>query len=317
MAGAFGGALLSRSSALAITPAAPIRWRGVALGAETEIILHHDDGEAALQVLEDCRAEIERLENLFSLYKPQSALVELNRAGSIKQPAFEFVELLSRSEALSIATHGAFDITVQPLWELYSNHFKQRPVLSEGPSIAAIENTRRLVDYRLVAVSPEKIEFRRKGVKITLNGIAQGFITNRIAMLLKRRGFGQVLLNIGEVHGIGVKPSGKAWRGGIVEPGTDKFLTAIPLVDQAMATSTGYGTRFGGHEKYHHLFDPNSGTSALRYKSVSVIANDATIADALSTAFSSMPLDAIKSVVGQFDGCSALILTNTDELIEI
>ena len=317
MAGAVGGALVNVPVVFSKEKLLAYRWQGVALGAKTEIVLHHVNRAEAFAILHECRLEIERLENLFSLYKPDSAIAKLNRRGWIENPAFEFVEILSRSEALSIATQGAFDITVQPLWELYSNHFKRATATSGGPSKSQIEQVLKLVDYRLISVSAQKIEFGREGMGITLNGIAQGYITNRVAAVLKRRGYGQVLLNIGEVHGIGRKPSGAAWRASIADPETGNFLKAVPLDDQAMATSAGHGTRFSTGDKFHHLFDPNAGKSTNRYRSVSVVAKDATNADALSTAFSAMPMNMIKRVLQDFAGTRAIIIRNNGKMVEI
>src|SRR5690606_25361324 len=93
-------------------------WTGVALGAPASITLVHPDRAHARATLQACVAEIDRLESIFSLYRPHSALVRLNRAGMLDRPPQELVELLSFGMSLARLSDGAFDPTVQPLYRL-------------------------------------------------------------------------------------------------------------------------------------------------------------------------------------------------------
>ena len=93
-------------------------WRGTALGALTSMTLVHPDRGHARATIARCVDEIERLEAIFSLYRPDSALVRLNDTGHLDDPPGELVELLSFALALARRSGGAFDPTVQPLWML-------------------------------------------------------------------------------------------------------------------------------------------------------------------------------------------------------
>ncbi len=270
------------------------RWRGVALGAEAELVLHHENADAVKDLVGMCLAEVRRLEQVFSLYSPVSAVSVLNRDGRLDDPPPELLELLAQARTISERTGGAFDITVQPLWRLYADAV----AISHVPDKAAIDAARRLVDYRAVEISPTSVAFARPGMAITLNGIAQGYITDAVATLLHRHGMTNVLVNMGEIRALGAHPDGRPWRIELDKQGHDP----IHLRDRAVATSAGAGFTFGGDPAMHHLFDPSTGRSPDRWQSVSVIAARATIADALSTAFMSMHRTDASHVAAEF-GC--------------
>ena len=131
----------------------------------------------------------------------------------------------------------------------------------------------------------------RRGAAITLNGIAQGFATDRVVERLRQAGLSTTLVDIGEIRAIGARPEGTPWRVGLGDPDRPGVLTeTVDLVDRAVATSAGAGFRFDSEGRFTHLFDPATGRSPQRYSTVSVMAPTATEADALSTAFSLMPL---------------------------
>ena len=267
-----------------------VRWQGVALGAEAELILNHPDPKKAKAVLNLVQAEIRRLEKVFSLYDKSSAIFKLNKFGALDTPPLDLIRCLDDAANISKITDGAFDITVQPLWNLYARHFAEESASSNGPGEEAVKTVSSLIDYQAVHFTSQKISFTKPGMAITLNGIAQGFITDRVTELLRKQGFKNVLVNLGEVRGSGHREDGSIWQVGIQSPdGSRTINQKIPLYNKAIATSGAYGTRFGETGKHHHLFDPKTGQSGNVWDSVSVIADDATRADALSTAFYNLP----------------------------
>ena len=138
---------------------------------------------------------------------------------------------------------------------------------------------------------------------VTLNGIAQGFITDRVAALFRRNGVDDVLLDLGEIRGVGRHPAGRPWRAAIVDPANpDRRLGRIDLTERALATSGGYGTLFDAEGNFSHLIDPRTGRTAPAARSLTVAAPDATTADGLSTAFALMDESAIAAVVATARG---------------
>ena len=285
----------------------PHRWSGIALGAAAEIVLHDPDGARARRLVARCVAEIDRLEDVFSLYRPESALCRLNRTGRLTAPPLELVALLAEARFFSERSEGAFDITVQPLWRLYAAHFARPGAHASGPAEAEIERARALVDYRAVEIEAAELRFARPGMAVTLNGIAQGYITDRVAALLRDAGMAQVLLDIGECRALGRHPDGRPWRVGLRRAAQPETVArTVALADRAVATSAGIASPFDSSGRHHHLFDPATGRPARMEGQVSVIAPSATMADALSTALAVSPPARAAACAARFPEISVL-----------
>lgn len=283
------------ATARAETDPASTAWRGTALGSPASMSIVHPDRARARASVAGCVHEIARLEAILSLYRPDSALSRLNAEGELREPPHELLELLSFALALSQRSGGAFDPTVQPLYRLYADHFAAPGAPTSGPAPAAIARVLRSVDFRAVELRADRIRLGRRGMALTLNGVAQGFITDRIADRLRAAGYDHVLVDLGEARALGQRPGGGAWRAAIGDP-LEPALTrvSLPLGDApgafaALATSAGAGTRFGTDPRVHHLLDPRTGRSANHWRSVSVAAARATVADGLSTTLALVP----------------------------
>ena len=285
------------------------RWEGTALGADAAITLGGVGEAEASALIAECLSEIERLEREFSLYREDSSLVRLNRRGALEMPSAEFVELLDLSRAISEATKGVFDPTVQPLWHAYTEG------RSTHESVAA---ARALIGFRNVSWDAERVAFARAGMAMTLNGIAQGYITDRIADLLRRRGLASVLVNLGEYRAIGSHPEARPWQVGIQDPrSAGGLIDIVELADNAVATSGGYGARLGPGPGINHLFDPRDGSSAQLYLSVSVLHPRAAVADGLSTAFSFLNEGEIRDAARAFTGARAILVRQDGSLARV
>lgn len=286
----------------------PISWRGTALGADAAITLYHPDREVGARLVAGCVAEVRRLERIFSLFDEDSSLSRLNRDGYLQNPPSELIALLIESQRIGVWTGGAFDVTVQPLWQLYRDHFSRPDADAAGPPAVDVDRVRRLVDYRAIKFGSDRIQFDRPDMAITLNGIAQGFITDQMTERLKAGGVDRVLVDMGELRALGRHPDGRSWRVGLKDPVSPGDVSQIiDLDDRAVASSGGYGTRFGVHGQLHHLFDPRTGTSSVHHAGVTVLAPSATLADGLSTGFSALSADRIRVLLkGQTD-ISALV----------
>ena len=311
-----GGLALAGNLRAATAPAVET-WRGVALGARASITICHRDTASARRLLARAVAEVRRLEDVLSLYRAGSAIVELNIRGRLDYPPPDLVHVLSLAQSFADATDGAFDPTVQPLWTLYAAHFARTGADPEGPDARSVHRVRALVDYRNMSVDTRFIRLAHPGMGITLNGIAQGFITDRVTELLRNEGLRDVLVDLGEIRGLGRHAAGRPWTVGL-EHGVDADAAeSLTLDDRAVATSAGAATRFESTGRHHHLFDPRTGESSRRYRAVTVVAPTATVADALSTAFASMPVEDIGSVLARYGGATARITTEGGESLRL
>lgn len=251
-----------------------VTWRGRALGAPATLILHHPDRAAAERLVAGCVAELDRLEAILSLYRPDSTLSELNRTGALAAPPPELVAILVDCRRFHALTAGAFDPTVQPLWRLYARHFAAGA--AEGPPPADVAAALATVGLDGVRAGPDRIALTRPGMALTLNGIAQGWITDRIADRLRAAGVTSTLVDMGEIRGLGPNP----WQVGVA--GTD---AAVALTDRAIATSAPRGFAFDAGGRFTHIIDPRTGATPARFARITVTAPTAAEADALSTGF--------------------------------
>ncbi|MBB4018969.1 thiamine biosynthesis lipoprotein [Chelatococcus caeni] len=315
-AAAAGLALLPTGGALAhAADGKVVVWRGTALGAVATLRIHHRDRTAAERLAARAVAEVRRLEGLFSLYRDDSALVALNRRGVLEAPPPELVTVVEECRRFHTLTGGAFDPTVQPLWELYTRHFAQEAAAPDGPPANRLAETLQKVGLQHVMADRDRIAFARPGMALTLNGIAQGWITDRVVALLRAGGIASSLVDMGEARAFGQRPDGTAWRAGIADPhAAGRITETVALDDCAVATSGGYGLRFDAAGRFDHLIDPRTGRSPRRYDSLSVIAPDATTADALSTGFSSLGAAEIRRIRQEAGAAAVLATTGTETL---
>ena len=287
------------------------RWQGEVLGALSELTLWHTDTALAQRTILRVRGEIARYEGIFSLYREDSEISRLNAAGTLSKPSAELRGLVEESQRLGVLSDGAFDISVQPLWRLYEAHFWSHSNVQADIAASARNVARDLVDFRQIDIGGSHIGFARAGMGITLNSVAQGFITDAIADLLRNEGFASAVVDLGEFRTLGRHPDGHPWRIGIRNAMAGGIARTIELEDMALAVSGGYGTTFEPTGRFHHIFDPHTGASANGLVDVAVIGPRATAANGLSTAICVAGEERAPALLAAYPGTRA-ILTRPD-----
>ena len=278
---------------------------GRALGTETTITALHVSHARAERAVNAAFDELERVEWLLSIYRPESQVSRLNRHGRLADPHEHLLTVLDHAQRISWRSGGAFDVTVQPLWNL----FHQAQSRGALPDEAAIATARQLVDFRSLDVSRNEIRLRRQNAAITLNGIAQGYAADRVAAVLAEHGVEHALVNAGEMVPLGKSTDGDQWTVGIQHPRQgDAYAAIVRLDGRALATSGDYATTFSDDFRFHHLFDPRTGISPTELASVSVVAPTAMAADALSTALFVLGPARGLDLIGQTPGADAFLV---------
>lgn len=241
-----------------------------ALGATVKMTVLHADERAANAALDAAFAELERIESVMSLYRPESQISRLNRDGVLEKPDASLVEVLRFAAEVAEKSDGAFDVTVQPLWVL-------KGVKPDAATLA-------LVDWRRVELDEKRIKLA-PGMAITLNGIAQGFAADAAMRVMRAHDVEHALIDAGEFSAHGNNAENAPWRIGIQHPRErDAFAALAQLENRCLATSGDYETAFTDDFSRHHILDPRTGGSPGELASVSVLAPTAMAADALSTA---------------------------------
>ena len=258
----------------------------VGFGTTLWIKAAHTDASRLQQALDASVKAIRSVEKKMSLFDPESAVSRLNRLGELRQPDAELVSVLSLAQHVSLRSAGAFDVTMQPLWSLWSLHSQTQTL----PSAKAISQTRSLVNWQALSVSSEVVRLNVKGMGVSLNGIAQGYASDKVRAVLQLHGVQHALIDTGETAVLGQSSKAEDWRFA-VEPSAASTVTP-PVISPhgwALATSSDSHTFFSADHVHHHILNPHTGDSPSHWASVSVIAPSCALADALTKVFFMCP----------------------------
>ena len=292
--------------------ARPVRWDGTALGAPASIQLYHTDEAQAHAAVAAGLNELKRLEAIFSVYRADSSISMLNREGVLENAPDDFIAMLTRALSLARISDGVYDPTIQPVWQTYFRHFTSSNPDSAGPAQRDLAAALALVDWRAVEVDAgrKRVSFARTGMGLTLNSGAQGYITDRVADVLRAHGFDRMLVDMGEPRALSAKPDGSAWRIGIANPANPgSTITTLEVVDKCVSTSGGYGTLFDSAGAFTHLIDTRTGRTAPAMLGVSVVADTGIAADGLSTAMLMAPVERRQAILKAAGGEKAIYVT--------
>ncbi len=274
--------------------AADYTWQGTAMGADARILFNGVEPQVARNVVAAAEAEIDRLENALSLFRSESELCRINREGRLEQPSGDLRRALALALQVADLSGGLFDPTVQALWEVHVDWFSDRHH-TDLPPDAVIATARRSVDWRNIRLEPGVISLG-EGQRLTLNGLGQGYVTDRVAELLSEKGLTSILVDLGEQRALAPQRDGSPWL--IARPNA----APIRLAHGALATSEGSGCVLGAGGAAHHLFDPRSGRSSMHWRTVTVHHASAAVADVLSTALSIASAEEILGLLPRLHG---------------
>jgi len=312
-AGSMGGALAGGCQTnWASRPGPIVSRKTFALGTEVSITAMHPTAEAAERAITAAFDELALVEQLMSIYRPDSQVSVLNSSGRLVQPHPYFIEVLRHAQHVSERSCGALDVTIQPLWEAFAAAAKAQQI----PSESEIALARASVDWTRLVVTDECVRLLKPGMKITLNGIAQGFAADRVLAALRAGGVEHALINAGELAPLGCSPRGDAWRVGIQHPRqNDAHIALADLDGRALATSGDYATRFSADGRHHHILDPRTGYSPTELCSVSILAPTGMAADALSTTCFVLGVERSLALIKAMPGIDAFFVLKDGETI--
>lgn len=227
--------------------------------------------------------EINRLETVLSAEKQESDIYILNETGS-GTLSTDTKDIVSKALEINKTTNGAFDISIYPLMVKWGFTTQKYNV----PSKNEISKLLKDVDSSKIIFDEKSGNIKLKeNMKIDLGGIAKGYTSNRVMQIFKECGVKSGLVSLGgNVQALGTKTDGTAWQIAIENPDkSSDYIGVVSVKDKAVITSGGYERYFEKNGKtYHHILDPETGYPAESgLKSVTIVSDDGTLADALST----------------------------------
>ena len=257
------------------------------------------------------------INQVFSTYIKDSEISRfnaLNTAGEKFQVSDDFMQVMRVARKIYELSGGALDGTVSPLVDLWSFGPTRRD--PKMPPAAEIKARMQNTGFDLIQIEdPHFLVKKLAAVTLDLNAIAKGFAVDQISELLAAKGFENYLVEIGgEIYAAGVRADGKNWRVGINRPQKDaafnEVYKAVSIENRAFATSGDYRIFFEiDGVRYSHVIDPRTGYPVSNgVVSVSVIADNCTLADGLATALMVMGPEKGIQLVDRLDNVECFIV---------
>jgi thiamine biosynthesis lipoprotein len=246
------------------------------MGTRIYVEAWHDDPARAEAAIDAVMADMRRINELMSHYRPDSQLSRINARAALEPVAIdpELYDLIALSVRFSELTDGAFDITYASVGYLYDYRRHVHP--DEQQIRAALPG----VNYRNLILDPvaHTVRFGREGMRIDLGGIAKGYACDRGVDILKSFGVANGLVTAGGDTRLLGDRRGRPWIVGIRHPDDrQRVVLSMPLADVGISTSGDYERYFDeGGVRYHHIIDPKTGHSPSGVRSVTIIGPTAT-----------------------------------------
>ena len=281
-----------------------------AMDTYMEITAYGKNSEVAVAA---AAAELQRLDALLSTGSNTSEVTRINQQKTANL-SDDTAYLLERSQQIYQDTQGAFDITIYPIMKLWG---------FAGDTFHV--PTQKELDAVLPGVDMSALCYQKENKTLTIpeasamdfGGIAKGYASDRAAEILKNYGIESAIMNLGgNVRAIGTKTDGSLWRVGIRTPdGSQPYLGTISVKDKAVITSGGYERYFEENGiVYHHIIDPKTGKPAQNgLVSVTIVCEDGTTADGLSTALYVMGTEKALTFWQQYNQVFDAVLLDEEE----
>lgn len=267
--------------------------------------------------MEDCFDMAAKYENMFSRTIPDSDISKINNAnGEFVEVSDETIELLEYGLKYCELSHGAFDITIGALSDIWN--FKENTgVLPDDNSLQTALNT---VGYENIVIDGNKVALTNPDTKIDLGGIAKGYIADKMKEYLVEQGVTSAIINLGgNVLLVGNKTDGSKFKIGVQKP-FDETGTAIATVDidDCSLVSSGVYERYFelDNQIYHHILDTETGYPIENgLYGVTIISESSVDGDALSTTVFALGLEDGMALIESLENTEAIFITDEMEII--
>lgn len=252
------------------------------MGCPCELLFHSDTKQAFARAAGGCVREIQRFENKYSRYRPDSLTSAINRAAGRKPVSIdaETAAILRYAAVCHEQSGGLFDITSGVLRRVWNRERTTLPRRGELDACLA------LVGWESVEYSDSQVYLPLKGMELDFGGVVKEYAADAAALIAGRAGIRHGLINLGgDIRVVGPQPGGQPWPIGIVHPlRTDSAIATASVMSGALTTSGGY-ERFVeiGGRRYSHLIDPLKGWPVEGLLSVSVAAEQAIVAGSIAS----------------------------------
>lgn len=288
------------------------------MGGRFDISIVAQDSLVAEENIDAVIAEISRIENLISDWKPDSQISEVNGNAGVRPVKVdrEVFELTQRALNFSEVTKGGFDISFAAMDRIW----KFDGSMTAMPSAEAIKKSVEKVGYKNIVLDSVNctIFLKLEGMKIGFGALGEGYATDKCRKIMLDKGIQAGIINgSGDMSTWGKQPNGKAWNIGITNPfRTEKVLAVVPLAQEAVTTSGSYEKYvvFDG-KRYSHIINPATGYPATGLCSVTVFGPFAETANGLSTSLMVLGVDTGLQILQSYPDYSCIMIADDGKVI--
>jgi len=277
------------------------------------ITAYGNDADDAIRYAFRRMEEIHTIANVNDPESIVSRMAELAGSGEFVSDELIYT-LLEISEFAYSMSDGAFNPALGPLIQLWAIGSENERI----PERHEIDTALSLIVLEDVLWDESGVSLARQGMSLDFGGVAKGYAGKEAARVLREHGVEHALIDLGgDLYALGTRPDGNPWRIGLRSPlGDGTVIGVLELADTSVMTSGSYIRYFEWHdERFHHIFDPRTGLPAdSGLISVSVIYEDAALADAISTALFVSGLQGSDEILSIIPGMSAIFITNELEV---
>ncbi len=290
----------------------------VAMNTDVTITVMHPDVSEAESAIDCAFAEIYGIEHLMShtaedIAADASEVARLNENGFLVNTSPELCYIIDKSCEYSELSNGSFDITILPVINLWTTRIRA----GSPPTSDEINETLKLVNYKNISIENNSVYFSHQSMRITLGGVAKGYAVDRAIEVLREHNICHALVNAGgDIRTMGFKREDDPWRVALRNPSNKtEYITIMNLEDRSVATSGNYERYFSEEARASHIIDPKTGYAARELMSVTIIARNATDADALATAVFVLGENEGMELIERLDGVEGLIITRDRRIL--
>ncbi|GMU96220.1 FAD:protein FMN transferase [Ignavibacterium album] len=286
-----------------------IKRTQILLGTVVEIQVRDTDEQKADDAITKAFAEIKRIDDLFTTYNEESPVSKINNSSdTVLKIDEEIYKLLVLCDSVTKISYGCFDLSLDNLtrvWGFYTDN----PNL---PTKTEIDSALMKSGWKNVKLIGNDTIIKKKNVGLNFGAIAKGYAVDKAIDILRTSGIESALVNAGGE----IKVIGKNWRVGIQHPRDERDVIAVVKPDNnSVATSGDYEQFFEVDEiRYHHILDPKSGYPAKGLRSVTIINQSNTFADALATAVFVMGKDKGMRLIENLSDTEAMIIDSEGKI---
>ena len=289
------------------------------MGSDFEITIVEKNDSEANRLIDIAIKEISRIESLISSWDKNSQTTLINYNSGIKPVKVdtELFNLISRSIKVSNLSQGAFDISYASLDKVWFFNKKMQKM----PSDDQIANSVAKVGFENIILNEkeETVFLKLKGMKIGFGAIGKGYAADRAKEILIKNNVKSGIINAsGDLTAWGQKPSGEDWMVAIVNPlNKTKVFSWLPIKNKSIVTSGNYERfiNFDG-KSYSHIIDPRTGYPSQGILSVTIVTENAELADALATSVFVLGEEIGMNMINQLKGVDCIIINSDNKIIK-